>query len=306
MFPWGRPRTVMIELTNLCNLRCVMCGIWSERPHVTFDLDRYQHLLCQRTVRNAPVLALTGGEPFMMGNFAEYYRRAAETSPRSHINISTNGWYTERTLDLLAHADRRRTSLTISYDGVRSHDAVRRVAGSQEKLLDTATSIRRRYPDVALSLKLTVTNENYGEILDTAEQCRDLGIPFRFKTLEKLKCHQSRSPSDIDGPAYTDDILAAITAQGRAVLALGIETNRQYIRRLIAKNTTGRAACSCSPRTVFIGVDGQVFLCRRKEPIGNVHQRDLDAIWASALKRDRVREMAVCTGAPVGLGFTND
>ena len=83
----------MVELTNLCNLRCMMCGIWAERPHVNLDLDAFQVLIEQRTVRNVSVLALTGGEPFMVRDFEEYYRRAAVGSPRSHINISTNGWY---------------------------------------------------------------------------------------------------------------------------------------------------------------------------------------------------------------------
>jgi MoaA/NifB/PqqE/SkfB family radical SAM enzyme len=296
----------MLELTNLCNLRCVMCGIWSERPHVTVDLDAFQDLLEQRTVRNVPVLALTGGEPFMMGNFEEYYHRAAEASPHSHINISTNGWYSDRTLRFLERADRRRLSFTISYDGVRSHDAVRRVDGSGQRLLATATAIRRRFPDVRLSLKMTVTNDNHGEILDTARQCRDLDIPFRFKTLEKLRCHQSRSPSDIDGPEYDDAILRSITEQGHAVLGLGIETNAHYIRALIRKNTAGRAPCGCSPRTVFVGVDGNVFLCRRMEPIGNARRQPLDAIWRSSRKRERVAEMASCPGAPLGLGFVND
>lgn len=297
----------MVELTNLCNLRCGMCGIWSERPNVNFPLEDFQHLLEQRSIRNVPVLALTGGEPFMMKNFEDYYQTAARTSPRSHINISTNGWYTERTMDLLKRADRRRLSITISYDGVHSHDAVRRVKGSQRKLLDTATRIRSEYPEVKLSLKLTVTNDNYREIEDTARQCKDLGIPFRFKTLERLQCHQSRSPAEIgDAPDYDEDMLKLISEQARSVLDMGIETNDRYIRRLIDKNTIGTAPCSCSSRTMFIGVDGKVFLCRRMEPIGNIRNLSLDDIWNSPPKNDRVREMRMCTGASLGLGFTND
>src|SRR6185369_13236686 len=127
---------------------------------------------------------------------------------------------------------------------------------------------RSRFPEVPISLKLTVTNDNHDEILDTARQCQGLGIPFRFKTLEKLNCHQSRFPADVDGPDYDAAALESITEQARAVLRLGIETNRRYIEALIGKNESGRAPCSCSPRTVFVGIDGQVFLCRRKDAIG--------------------------------------
>lgn len=306
MFPWNRPRLVMIELTNLCNLRCYMCGIWEESPKRVFDLDLYERVVSTRPVRNARVLALTGGEPFLIKNFRDYYALARTHSPRSHINVSTNGYYTERTLGFLEAADRRHTSVTISYDGIRSHDAIRRIEGSQERLLETATQIRRRFPEVRITLKLTVTNDNYAEILDTARQCKELEIPFRFKTLEKLKCHQGRYPSPVTGPEYSDAILASITEQARAVLDLGIETNRRYIRALTRKNTDGLAPCGCSPRTLFVGIDGNVFLCRRKDAIGNVRRQALGEIWTSERKRQTVREMAMFHAAPPGVGFSHD
>ena len=45
MLIWNRPRLVMIELTNLCNLRCYMCGIWEESPKKIFDLGLYERLV---------------------------------------------------------------------------------------------------------------------------------------------------------------------------------------------------------------------------------------------------------------------
>jgi MoaA/NifB/PqqE/SkfB family radical SAM enzyme len=306
MLIWNRPRLVMIELTNLCNLRCYMCGIWEESPKKIFDLDLYARLVSRPPVRNARVLALTGGEPFLIKNFVEYYELARTRSPRSHINVSTNGYYTDRTVEFLEQADRRRTSVTISYDGVRSHDVIRGVEGSQQKLLETATQIRKRFPEVRLSLKLTVTNDNYSEILDTAQQCKEMDVPFRFKTLEKLNCHQGRFPSPVTGPEYDDEILDSITEQGRAVLGLGIDTNRNYIEALTRKNTGGMAPCTCSPRTLFVGIDGKVFLCRKMDAIGNVRDEGMDEIWASEQKRAVVKEMTSCQGAPMGLGFTHE
>jgi len=297
---------VMLELTNLCNLRCVMCGIWEERPNRVFDLERFARVVGAKPVRNARVLALTGGEPFMIGNLAGYYDLARRLSPRSHVNISSNGWYTEQTLELLAHADRRSTSITISYDGLRSHDTIRRIPGSRERLLETARQVRARFPEVALSLKMTITSDNHGEILDTARECRDLGVPFRLKTLEKLVCHQGRFPSPVTGPEYDDAIVASITEQARRVLELGIETNRGYIASLIDKNGGADAPCSCSPRTLFVGIDGKVFLCRRRDPIGDLGAHGLDAIWSSPERREAVRAMATCGGAALGLGFRHD
>ena len=42
--------------------------------------------------------------------------------------------------------------------------------------------------------QMTITNENHGEIPIPRRECRDLGVPFRMKTLEKLVCHQGTLP----------------------------------------------------------------------------------------------------------------
>lgn len=144
MLTLSRLELVMIELTNLCNLRCIMCGIREELPSRVMVLDRFAGVVGTKPVRNARAIALTGGEPFMIGNLLEHDERVRRLSPRSHVNYSTNGWYTERTVELLERVDRRRTSVTISYDGIRSHDATRRVPGSQERLLETARRVRTR------------------------------------------------------------------------------------------------------------------------------------------------------------------
>ena len=87
------------------------------------------------------------------------------------------------------------------------------------------------------------------------------------------------------------------------MLELGIDTNRGYIRSLIDKNGGADEPCSCSPRTLFVGIDGKVFLCRRRAPIGELSSNDLGGIWASPAKRDAVRAMRECRSDRLSLGF---
>lgn len=302
---FSSPHLMMVELTNRCNLKCKMCGIWAERPCVNLSIDDYDALLQQRTVQSLRVVALTGGEPFLLKDLPTYYRLARTHLPRAHINISTNGQCTAPTMAFLENADIAATSMTISYDGITSHDTVRGVKGSAERLLKTARKVRAAYPKLHLSLKQTVTNDNYTELYDTARQCQELGIPFRFKTLEKLVCHQSRSPSEIDGPSYSDAAVEAITEQARKILKLRIETNRKYIKQLIAHHNGALVQCNCSVRTLFISMIGEVFLCRKKPAIGNIRNHPLDDIWQSTQKRERVGDMRICAGDPLSLSFIN-
>lgn len=302
----NKPSKVRFELTNVCNLRCMMCGIWEERPNIEIDTKLFDRLLREPPLRSVGVISLTGGEPFAIENLADYYEIARARHRRAHINISSNGFYTDRTIDFFTRVAPRNTSLTISYDGIRSHDAIRRVRGSGEKLLETARRVQREFPQVGLSLKMVVTSDNHDEILDTAQQCKTLGIAFRFKTLEKLNCHQGRFPSEIDGPDYTESIDDSIRRQAIEVQRLGIETNIQYIKKLIRMSPDAPVPCNCSPRTLFIGVDGKVFLCRRKQEIGNVRRQSLEQIWQAEAHRSMLAEMRRCQDSFASLSYTND
>jgi MoaA/NifB/PqqE/SkfB family radical SAM enzyme len=283
-----------------------MCGIWAEKPKTTFDMAQYESMMKQKGLRGVHLIALTGGEPFALKNFYDYYLLARKFHPRSHINISTNGFYTTETIQFLEKVNQRKTSITISYDGIHSHDSIRGINGSSKNLLETATQIKYRFPKILLSLKMTVTTGNHSEIFDTALQCKKLGIPFRFKMLEKLNCHQSRFPSEIDGPDYSPEIEELIINQAVRVLELGIETNEEYIRKLIKKNKGIPVSCGCSPHVVFIGIDGKVFLCRKKEPIGNLFSETFENIWNSKHKFEMVKKMDKCNSSPMGMAFTND
>lgn len=307
--PWSialgkpSPKLLMVELTNLCNLRCKMCGIWEERPKRTLDAGTLDAVLGQQPFAHLSVIALTGGEPFLILNLRDYHAVARRRRPRAHINISTNGFYTDRTVEFLGDVQDTNLSVTISYDGVRSHDEIRGVEGSAEKLLETAKRIRYEFPAVKVSLKLTAMAENHAEILDTAQQCKDLGIPFRFKTLEKLECHQSRFPSPIQGPNYDATIVRSIATQARQVLDLGVETNADYLHDLLRLYDGKPVNCSCTERTVFLGFDGQIFLCRKMGSIGNALTQPLDEIWKSDQKAAILQQMKNCDAARDTLGF---
>jgi len=283
-----------------------MCGIWEETPKITLETEVFDRLLAERTLGSVRVISLTGGEPFALKDLAEYYELARSRRRRAHINISSNGSYTDRTLAFFERVGTKNTSLTISYDGVRSHDSIRRAEGSAEALLTTARRVQREFPEVVLSLKMVVTSDNHPEILDTARQCRDGGIAFRLKTLEKLVCHQGRYPSEISGPDYADGVVDSIAGQSRQLLELGVETNTGYLRKLIRMSSGQKVSCNCSPRTVFIGVDGKVYLCRRKREVGNVHRQSLGQIWRSASKAEMLGEMRRCQDGLFSLSYSND
>lgn len=61
--------------------------------------------------------------------------------------------------------------------------------------------------------------------------------------------------------------------------------------------------CSCTERTVFLGFDGQIFLCRKMGSIGNALTQPLDEIWKSDQKAAILQQMKNCDAARDTLGF---
>ncbi len=296
MFSINKPKEAIFELTNSCNLRCKMCGIWEEIPKKLFSLGLLDEILKQKSLSDIHHTSLTGGEPFLITNLEDYYFLIKEYLPKSFINVSTNGYFTERILKFLENVDINKTSITISYDGIKSHDSIRRVKGSAGSLLKTVAEIKEKFPTLKMSLKLTATNENYNEIMDTAQQCKDLDVPFLFKTLEKLTCYQNRFPSEIDGPNYSKEIFDSIINQIRQLTDLNIPIIKRYANKLMKKYSGKNVSCNCSAKRLFINIDGNVFLCRKKEPIGNVYYRKLDEMWHSEQKRLVAQSMKECKG----------
>ena len=170
MFFNKRPNNIIFELTNRCNLRCRMCDIWKEHTKKDFSLGLFRDILKDKVLSKINHISFTGGEPFMMNNLEDYYLLTLKHAPKSYFNISTNGYFKDKIIKFLEIADTKRTSITISYDGIKSHDSIRGKKGSAKNLLKTAIEIKKKFPQLRLSLKFTIIPENYFEILSTANQ----------------------------------------------------------------------------------------------------------------------------------------
>ena len=90
----GKKLNGTVIVTYRCNARCNMCSRYKEpsRPEEEISLE---------TIRKLPKMYftnITGGEPFIRTDLKEIVRELYKKSDR--IVISTNGYFTDRILDL--------------------------------------------------------------------------------------------------------------------------------------------------------------------------------------------------------------
>jgi MoaA/NifB/PqqE/SkfB family radical SAM enzyme len=147
MLRWrGRPRQVVLQLTDRCNARCPQCGMNVTRGGDRGDLagDTAKRIIDHCASLGVAALSLTGGEPFLTGSLIyallDYARRAGIPSVRT----GTNGYlfarpdapgFTDRVTRLaeaLARTQVRNFWISLDSADAATHEAGRGLPGMVE------------------------------------------------------------------------------------------------------------------------------------------------------------------------------
>ena len=129
------PQSISLTLTNHCNLRCQMCGQWSDEGYMHARKDAlrqemtlldWKRVVDELAAHHIPSLLLRGGEPFLFPGIVELLEYIH--SQGIFIAIDTNGTMLKSfAVDILSIGC---IHLTISVDGPEAiHDEVRGVPG---------------------------------------------------------------------------------------------------------------------------------------------------------------------------------
>lgn len=115
------PLVLMLEPTHLCNLACSGCGRIREYADTIREMMTLEE--CLRSVDEcpAPVVTITGGEPFLYPQIHELVEAVLQRG--KHIYLCTNGILLEEALDLMKpHPN---LTLNIHVDGLEeTHDRI--------------------------------------------------------------------------------------------------------------------------------------------------------------------------------------
>lgn len=180
------PPRVSLTVTNNCNLRCRMCGQWSEtgymrtpapaRPAMT--LDDWKRVVDEMAANQVTWALVRGGEPFLLPGIIDLL--AYMRSKGLNTSVDTNGTMLKQyAADLVRIGG---LHMTISVDGPEEiHDAVRGVKGTfrriEEGLAVLREAERATGGDVALSICFTISRYSYRGLGEMADVARRLGIP---------------------------------------------------------------------------------------------------------------------------------
>lgn len=126
---------------------------------------------------------ISGGEPFLRKDLGDVLRVIHATLPKARIGIVTNGFNTERIVDVIKEIleDVPLHVIGVSLDGLKkTHDALRGFNGAFERAIRTLRGLSRLrvQHDFKLSIGFTITPSNYTEMMDVFRLSQDLGTSF--------------------------------------------------------------------------------------------------------------------------------
>jgi len=189
----GFPKVMEFELSNKCNLECVMCnGYFSssirknreglpalESPYNDRFVDELEVFLPHLT--DAKFL---GGEPFMIDIYLKIWERIRKVNPNMRIHITTNGTFlTDRVKGLL---EGLRAGIILSIDSVnRETYHTIRVNGNYDRVMEHLEYFRdyTKRKDTFISMAACPITHNWQELPEMLHFCLDRGISLYFNAV---------------------------------------------------------------------------------------------------------------------------
>lgn len=295
------PKTLFIEITTECNLRCRQCHMWLSHE-TAGTLNTVEKLdLVKQFAQMAPTgaVVLTGGEPFTKLQEVFALSRLCRNMDLLSV-VNTNGTTIKdcRIPQLLAEGPQH---LVVSLDSHHAalHDHVRGVPGSFNstmRFIDAVLDCRRQVAtDVKVYLSGILFDRNISESTSYIEFARKLGVDgITFQMLNRTFWLQGKVDKFFQQHWFTDAEAAKasideISDRYEADPFLLLDQYDLYSMKAYVDHPISlpNAVCGAHERNLVVDMYGNVQLCAYMtklsggRSLGSVREMPLLDIWKS-------------------------
>lgn len=282
------PLSVILELTNRCNERCVHCYVDLDDVRGELTTDEVLRILDELRAAGTLFLTLTGGEIFLRKDALPIARRARELG--FALRLFSNGTLIdEEKARAIAEIGPLAVELSLFSLDPEKHDAVTRRPGSLDKTLRAARLLTERGATVVL--KAPLMHGLADERRAVAAFARSIGASSKFDPTIVSRYDQDDAPlafrltpDDFRGLCRDPEMGLAVDPSG------------------LTPPDDGGAVCSSARRVALISARGEVFPCSQRFPsAGSLRERTFAEIWATSPILLRLRnvtwgDLRTCAG----------
>lgn len=223
---WGRPFVLMVEPTNICNLKCPLCPSGNgdmTRPKGKMDVDAFRRIFEQLADDLLLLMLWNQGEPFINRHLNDMVRLAK--SRNVPTITSTNAHYIRTHQDAEDIVGSGLDEIIISLDGANAETYAKyRVGGSFDRVLEgirhlTAAKRRLKADHPVVHLQFIIMKHNESEVEDIRRLAAKLDVDrLTLKTAQVYTQQEARDylPSDESQSRYRYDT-EALTTKAKVV-----------------------------------------------------------------------------------------
>lgn len=183
------PTFLTYQLTNLCNSRCVMCGIWKNKKQDELSINKIKGIFDNALFSKIRWINLTGGEPFLRKDLVEAVKILNMLPKLEGIAIPTNGLLTGNIVStvkkILAVLNKKKfLSVTVSIDGTEAtHDKIRGIEGGFKMSIATIKELAKiKNKNFNLGVETTISKFNLDELMESYLYLKEI-VPYVAYTI---------------------------------------------------------------------------------------------------------------------------
>lgn len=278
-----------VIVTYRCNARCSMCNRY-KAP------SKQEEEISLETIKKLPKMYftnITGGEPFIRTDLKDVVRELYKKSDR--IVISTNGFFTDRIIDLCKEFPQ--IGIRISIEGLeKTNNEIRGLNDGYQRGYTTLKKLREMgMKDVGFGM--TVQDKNAPDLVPLYNISNEMGMEFATASLHNSFYFVEAKNIIHDRPMVAknfenlvNELLKSWSPKKwfRAYFNHGLINYIYGQKRLLP--------CDMSFDTFFIDPYGDVMPCngtKDKEVMGNLNTQSWDELWNSP-EAEAVRARVRC------------
>ncbi len=278
-----------VIVTYRCNAKCTMCNRYKvpSKPEDEISLE---------TIGKLPEMYftnITGGEPFMRDDLKDVVRELYKKSER--IVISTNGFYTDRIVDLCKEFPQ--VGIRISIEGLeQTNNEIRGLDDGYNRGYTTLkTLVDMGMKDVGFGM--TVQDKNAPDLVPLYNISNELNMEFATASLHNsfyfVECNNIIHDR-LTVAGHFEELVNRLLCSNSPKKWFRAYFNHGLINYIFSQKRL--LPCDMSFDTFFIDPFGDVMPCngtKEKEVMGNLNQQSWDELWNSE-KAEEVRNKVRC------------
>ena len=279
-------KSIVYEVTDVCNSHCLHCNIWKQKPtQNVLTPKEVGDLLQDDFFSDLQNVVLTGGEVVTRNDTKELIWAIHRARPNAKISLSTNAILAERVLDVANYAIENNIPLNfgVSLDATNEkHDLIRGTPGNFKKadfLIKELVKLRAIHPDIIKGITLSnLTADTVKEVMDYAKK---LNIVFSTQLYEEFPYYYN------NGEVKKEESLKDYKKGNNRLLIdtvkeLPVSFHHEMLLRLLR---SGGLKFRCSAMSAFFVLrsDGSVAPCLSHCNVkaGNIRKNSIGEIWNS-------------------------